>query len=181
MAQTAEQLSPLNQVRRVGPPDLQDIHRWLLPRLKARWPHLQDGQLLSWLHGCIAGNENFFVRYPKAVALFQVQKEFFDPRPMVIERFVIADVKPVREGDEGDIATHNRMLNNEALEQACMLYEDVYRWAQIIGAGEVVVDKFTDVPFEDKSDKDNENTIRRRMAGRFFEGREIFLRMPDQK
>ena len=169
------------RLRRVARHDLMEKGQWLCKRLKERWPHLQNGSLLGWLINCCDSNEYLFIRTDKAFLLAQMQKEFVEPYPWVKELFVLAETSDAKWPKDSDGETFQSQENASAVHQAAVLYEDLLRWAEKIGANEIIVDKFSDVPLEDKENKDNTDTIRKRVPQRLFKGEEIFFRIDPER
>lgn len=178
MAEAALKIEPFTMsVRRVGMPDIADKSRFLCERLKERWPHLQDRFLLGWLQGLTGSNEYLFIRYDKAIGLFQRVKEFTDRYPRVYERFVIAELDTMKHPKGSEAESQQKTMNDIAISQAAELYSDAFRWAQSIGAAEIDVDHFTDVPVKDKDNPDNPDTIKARLGGRLFQEAVLFAKV----
>lgn len=117
-------------VRRFGLPDLADQGRWLVERLRARYLHLQDKQIMGWMRGLIDSPESFFVCTRNAVAMAQIEHPTLSPVPTVVERFVLCrDPK-----------------NEDCLAEAAMLYDEIKGWANRLGAAEIRVLELSDVP-----------------------------------
>lgn len=169
------------RMRRVARHDLMDKGPWLCKRLKEHWPHMQDRQILGWLQTCCDSNEYLFIRMDKAFLLAQMHREFIEPYPWVKELFCLAETDNSKYPEGSDNENYKKDQNDRARHQALLLYEDLLRWAQSIGANEIIVDKFTDVPLGEKNDKDNPKTIRGRIKQRMFEGREIFFRIDPER
>lgn len=169
------------RMRRVARHDLMDKGPWLCKRLKEHWPHLQDRQILGWLQLCCDSNEYLFIRTDKAFLLAQMYREFVEPYPWVKEMFCLAEMVEGNPAKGSDAESWQNEQNASALHQAAILYEDLLRWAQTIGANEIIIDKFTDVPLEDKENKDNTDTIRKRIIQRLFKGEEIFFRIDPER
>ena len=97
------------------------------------------------------------------------------------EIFCFAYYEDARYPAEGDtVANYQKQDKESAILQAASLYEDLIRWAQKIGANEIIVDKFTDVPVKDDKDPKNMSTIKGRM-GKLYKAEEIFARMDPDK
>lgn len=163
------------RMRRVTRPDLMDKGQWLCGRLRVEWPHLQPAHILGWLTTCCDANEYFFVRTDKAFMLAQMHRNFYDAHPLVKEIFCFAET------DNGnpqtkDAKAHQALENGSAIRQAASLYEDLLRWCQKMGADKIIIDECTDVTLEDKDNKDNLDTIRKRVNQRLFKREEMFFR-----
>jgi len=100
---------------------------WMVARLKERYPAKSDGQLLGWLRGIFPTNEHFFLCSPHAVMLARFEQDYFAQVPIVVERFVLVE-KP------------------EYVHEAEALYDHLARWAVGLGAVEMQVGVFSDVP-----------------------------------
>ena len=170
--------------RRVALYDLNEYGAFLCKRMKEYWPHLQDRQILGWLQGCSNGpssGEYLFIKTERSFLLAQSFQEFLEPCPWVKEIFCFAYYEDARYPAEGDtVANYQKQVKESAILQAASLYEDLIRWAQKIGANEIIVDKFTDVPVKDDKDPKNMSTIKGRM-GKLYKAEEIFARMDPDK
>lgn len=182
MAEAARNLDDeFFKMRRVARHDLMDKGPWLCKRLKQHWPHLQDRQILGWLQTCCDTNEYLFIRTEKAFLLAQLYKEFVEPYPWVKEMFCLAETMEGNPPKGSDAETYQKEQNAIAIHQAALLYEDLLRWTQAIGGNEIIVDKFSDVPLEDKENKENRDTIRQRIKHRMFGGSETFFRIDPER
>jgi hypothetical protein len=132
-------------------PDWTDTRNWLLPRLKVKWPHLQDIQIDGWIRSIIDGRDFMLIRTDNAVACAQMVKDSLSPVPEVVEKFVIAK---------------NRE-NADHIEECMHLYGDMIRWAKNVGARDFTIEQFTDVKHEVIAAK----------FGRVFERETKFLRV----
>lgn len=112
--------------RRFNLPDMNDMGVWITGRLRERYAHLNDKNIFGWLRGLSASSEDLFIRTDHAVLMAQIVHETISPAPIVYERFVLVN------GPEHDA-------------EALSLYDDLYRWAQSLGAKEIVVGEFSDV------------------------------------
>lgn len=159
-------------VRRVQLPDLADKNRFLCTRIAERWPHMQPSFINGWLHGITGMNEYLFVRSNRAFGLFQQKRETHDPHPYVEEVFVLAEASNSPDAD------HKRIENEIAIAEAANLYVDACRWASSLQASKMEVALFSDVPFDDKKNPENQNTIKSKLRqyGRCFEDRRIMVR-----
>lgn len=129
--------------------DLTGIGAWLIPRLREKYPSKNDGQLLGWLRGLIPDNGNLFLRTANAVILARCEQDFFATSPVAVERFVLASAP-------------------EFVEEAQALYDDMERWALRIGASEMQVNVFSDVP----------PAYLKERFGRTFVRQQTFVRFP---
>jgi hypothetical protein len=132
-------------------PDWTDTRNWLLPRLKVKWPHLQDIQIDGWIRSIIDGRDFMLIRTDNAVACAQMVKDSLSPVPEVIEKFVIAKSRE----------------NGDHVEECMHLYGDLVRWAKNVGARDFTIEQFTDVKHE----------IIAARLGRVFDRETKFLRV----
>ena len=178
MAEAARKLDDeFFRMRRVARHDLMDKGPWLCKRLKEHWPHLQDRQILGWLQSCCDSNEYLFVRNEKGWLLAQMYKDFVEPYPKVKSWFILAETMEGHPQKDSDADKFQKQENASAVHQAALLCEDLLRWTQTIGASEIIIGRTSDsdVMLEDKENKDNPDTIRKRINRRMFEGREIYF------
>ena len=119
---------PLVPLLRVSMPDLDAWGPWLLKRLKHRFPHLSDRMFHGWLRGCMESNEFLFVRSTNAIGLAQVVRSPLQPMADVMEVFVL--------------------LKEEQIAEGVAIYDEFRRWTLNMGARDLIVDNFTDVPKE---------------------------------
>lgn len=138
-------------IRRFVLPDLNDKGPWLLGRLQLKYPALQDKQFAGWLRGKVDSSEVLFIRTEHAVALAEIVHESLSSQPTVIERFVLVEDK----------------TNDDQLAEAVALYKDIQRWALGLGAAEIRVDVFSDVP----------KALIKDTLGRIFIREEMFARV----
>jgi hypothetical protein len=181
MADAALKIEPeYHPSRRVARYDLVDYGAFLCKRMKEHWPHLQDRQILGFLQGCSDGpssNEYLFIRTERAFLLAQSFQEFLEPYPWIKEIFCFAYYDDARYPAEGDsVEKYQREVKDSAVLQAASLYEDLVRWAQKIGANEIIVDKYTDVPVKNDKDIADLRTIKGRI-GKLYKSEEIFAQM----
>jgi hypothetical protein len=172
--------------RRVARYDLVEMGAYLCKRLreKEHYPHLQDRQILGFLQGCSDGpssGEYLFIRNDRGFLLAQSYRDFFEPCPWVKELFCFAYYEDARYAPDGQTAEdYQKEVKASAIIQTAALYEDLIRWAQKIGANEIIVDKFTDVPVKNDKDPTDMKTIKGRM-GKLFKSEEIFARLDPDK
>ena len=143
-------IPPPVDVVRFGMADLQPLGNWLMERLRDAFPHLNERMLFGWLRGVIDSNEYLFVRSPRAVALATVVYRPLSAHPVVEEVFVLA-------------------MSEADIPEAAQMYPRFRQWAESIGAGEIVIERLTDVPHE-----------MIRLDRRLLQRQEIFVRLPQQ-
>lgn len=167
-------------LRRVGMPDLQDKGAWLCRRIKERWPHMQDRQILTWLNSASGANECFFVRYERAFGLFYRIQDVTDPFPRVVEKFVLAETDDHKHPKDSEAEKVAAMNNQVAVDQAANLYLDARRWAEGISAMEIEVCNYSDVPSGRKGSPEAEfpHTVKKRI-GRLFAEEILFVKVGD--
>ena len=68
-------------IRRIDERDIRDIAPWLLPRLNARYPHVNTRSYGSWLASFSAMTESCLVRNAAAAGLAQIVYEPCNPVP----------------------------------------------------------------------------------------------------
>lgn len=158
-AAVAEKLPPVDTstLRRFEIPDLYKHQGWMIPRLKAAYPHLNDQNLIGWLKGAIYSAEYFFRFQNNSVALFQaVSVNTLASAPAVQELFVFCeDAKSVE---------HQR--------QAAQFYVDAMTWAQHHGASAMIIEEMSDVPHE---------MIGEVLAGRLLTRQQVFCKVPTRR
>jgi len=114
--------------RRMGLPDMFKHGTMIVDRIIAKYPEFTKVNALGKLRVMMDDSNNFFfVVNEGGVACFEKSYEDMSAQPIVVERFVLA-------WDEA----HQ--------PQAALLYKDALRWAESIGARELVVERLTDVP-----------------------------------
>src|SRR5215472_6216547 len=114
--------------RRIGLPDMFKHGTILVDRLIEKYPHLTKDNALGQLRTMMDDSRNYlFIINEGGIALFEQTREDWHPQPVVIERFVFA-------------------FSEAYQPQAALLYHDALRWANGIGARELIVERFTDVP-----------------------------------
>jgi hypothetical protein len=139
----------LSSIRRFELPDLDRHGIWLIRRLIAAYPHLQERQVLGWLRGLVYNNEYLFLAQEHSVALAQaVRPDALTPRTVVIEKFVWAQAP-------------------EYVEEAARFYERLLVWAKQQDAEQIVVEEQTDVPHE----------MIRAKLGRLLERKQMYTRL----
>lgn len=120
-------------IRRFQLPDLSRHGGWLMRRLLAAYPHLNDRELQGWLRGIIYSPEFLFLYQDNSVGLAQlIRNDTMTPLPVIHERFVFAEEKE----------------NRDHIEQAANFYTEFYRWAKNQSVSTILVEELTDVPHE---------------------------------
>lgn len=114
--------------RRFGMADLNDMGSWLIDRLQKKFPHLYTRMLSGWLSGAMGSNEFLFLRTDNACGMAVMTNNPMQEQPVVTEVFVLS-----RNGD---------------LAEAATFYPAFRRWAKQIGASDMVIEQFSDVPHE---------------------------------
>lgn len=114
-------------IARFALPDLDIWGVYLMERLLSRFPHLNDRMFIGWLKGCMDSNEFLFIRSANAVALAQIVRSPLQPMADVQEVFVLVRGK----GAEAE---------------GLAMYDEFRRWAERMGARDLLVDIFTDMP-----------------------------------
>ena len=133
-------------------PDLDRHGLWLLPRLKQKYPHLNDRAILSWIRNIVFVNDFLFICHDTGVALAQcVSAHTLSPRPIIQEHFVWAVDRE----------------NKEHIAATAFFYEDFARWGKHHGAEVVIVEEDTDVPHDMVKEK----------LGRIFQRQQQFARL----
>lgn len=150
VVETLPQIYAPVTVMRFALPDLDVWGVYLMERLRTRFPHLNDRMFVGWLKGCMESNEFLFIRTANAVALAQIVRSPLQPLADVQEVFVLVRAKDCE--DEG-----------------LAMYDEFRRWAERMGARDLLVDQFTDVP---------KDAIQRRL-GRLFNRVLPFIRLTD--
>ena len=120
--------TPPVPVSRVAMPDLDFWGPWLLHRLRHRFSHLNDRMFAGWVRSCMESNEFLFVRSAHAIGLAQIIRSPLQPVADVLEVFVL-----IRDGD---------------VAEGVALYDEFRRWTLNMGARDLIVDQFSDVPKE---------------------------------
>lgn len=139
----------INTVRRFELPDLDRHGIWIVKRLLAAYPHLNERQLAGWLRGLIYSNEFLFLFQEHSVALAHAMRpDILTPRVMVYEKFVWAQTP-------------------EYVPEAALFYARIKTWAQQQDAEQIIVEEQTDVPHE----------MIREHLGRINERRIMFARV----
>jgi hypothetical protein len=168
---------PYVRVRRVTRPDLMDKAPYLCRRLREHYPHKQERELYGWLTTCCDTNEFFFVRSDRAFILAHMTMDFLELRPNVREIFALGDIDTGKHAKGSDAEKYQAEQNAIAIYEAAYLYGDLIRWCQKIGANELMVDKFSDVPLGDKGTSDAA-TLRGVFARNkitLYKGEELFV------
>jgi len=117
-------------MRRLEVADIEQ-HFWIVARLKAAYPHLDERTIPGWLRTVVYQNDLLALFQEHSVALAQtVRPDPFTPKLVVWERFVFAqDPK-----------------NQRHLAEASLFYERFSAWARTQDIQEMVVGVRSDVP-----------------------------------
>lgn len=117
--------------------ELEEIHSWLIPRLKDKWPRLSEEGVLFMLKAAIADNHILFLRTPDVVGLFDIMPgHVLESKPIVNERFV------------RQRGRHSQMKHDTgANEQGIALYRHVRDYGKSIRAREFNWGGDTDQPY----------------------------------
>jgi len=151
-AEAAQILDPGTSPRRFQVPDLDRCQKWLLPRLRAAYPHVQEDALRGWLRGIIYQNEFMFSIQDNSLGCFQISRgHTLSPQAVIMEHFVWCEDK--------DNALHQL--------QAARFYEEAAIWAKHQGATTILVEVNSDVPHDMIKEK----------LGRLFTRQETFARI----
>lgn len=139
-------------IRRFQRPDIDRHGPWLLPRLAAAFPHLNERSLIGFLNGLLYSNDVIFLYQPTSVALAQlISAHTLEPKPVVWERFVWCK-DPKDEQQQKDAAN---------------FYVELHRWAQALKCQQIVVEERTDVPHD----------LIKQKLGRIFSRQQQFVRV----
>lgn len=112
--------------RRIIPPDFDNIGMWMIDRISRRYTNMTHRQILSWLRSVMDSSSYLFITNGPAVLLARMGPKELDPCPYVQEVFCLCQ-------DGGFMA-------------GAELYGDLLRWAKQLGAEQVGVMNFSDVP-----------------------------------
>ena len=147
LAEKPEAPTP-STLRRFALPDI-DMHgAFLLQRLEAAYPHLNQRAILGWIRTLLYDNANLFLYQDHSVALFQLTNIYsLAPKPEIIERFVFCQEGFQKEGGA--------------------FYAEVARWAKPQGVEKIWVEELSDVPHD---------TIKENI-GRVFSRQQQFARV----
>jgi hypothetical protein len=111
-------------------PDFQAKGGWLLRRLAEKYKNSSEHELASWIRSVTTSDQFLFVHTENAVALAQITREALSAKPRVKELFVLCANEE----------------NPEDYEEGAYLYTVMRDWAFSIGAYELIVETFSDVP-----------------------------------
>lgn len=167
---------PFVRMRGMTRADLMDKGAYLCLRLRERYPNKQERELYGWLQSCCGNNEYFFVRSDHAYLLAHRSHDFLDHRPTTREIFALAELRTEKPAKGSDAEKFQDEQNALAVREAAALYDSLLRWCSAIGAGELVIDKFSDVPLGEKG-KDEPGTLRAIFGQaniKLYRGEEIF-------
>ena len=118
-----------SSITRFIEPDLQKYGIWLLDRLKERWA-LNERNIFGWLKSSMLNRECLCIKTAHAVGFAQVTHRLLDPRPDASEVFVKVE----------------NPTDEQQLREGAVIYLEFQRWAKSMDAGELIVDRFTDIP-----------------------------------
>lgn len=114
------------RVTRFSLPDINDLGSWLITRLRPKYPHYQDSQLMAMMRARLDNNECLFLKTRHGAAMAEVVHESLSPGPAVKERFVL-------------------LKDEKYVDEGVQLYEEIKRWANGLGCKEISVREFSDV------------------------------------
>lgn len=152
-AAVVEDLEPVYYpVRRFEVADLSRHGKWIMPRLLAAFPNLNERSAASWLQTIIYQNEYLFLYHDHGVALAQVISiNALSAKPIVQEIVVWVEDRS----------------NNDQVVSAADFYVEFARWAKHQGAETIIVEEMSDVPHDLIKDK----------LGRIFTRQQQFARV----
>lgn len=119
-------------VWKVGGAEIDGISVWLIPRFDQRWPHLNPGGVISWLHACVVDRSSFLVRSQNVIALAEARQLPLDPKPVVSEMWLRSRNAPTRK------------------EESIRVRAAIVSWAESIKARSVRLAQDSDVPGDDR-------------------------------
>ena len=139
------------RARRFELPDLDTHAKWVLPRLLAAYPHLNERSVLNWLRAILYNNEYMFLYTDHAVGLAQVVAgHTLAPKSVVQERFVWVENKD----------------DKQQISDAAQFYTHFHIWATHLGADVIVVEEMSDVPHDMIKEKVGRIFIRQQQFAR---------------
>lgn len=115
-------------IRRFGLADIEDMGMWLMTRLRERYPHVNDRMFIGWIRGCMESNEFLFIRSENAAGMAITDHRPLTSAPIVREVFLLS--------------------RNDDIMEAAQLYPHIRHWAESMGASEITIECFSDVPHE---------------------------------
>jgi hypothetical protein len=113
-------------------PDFSVYGTWMVDRLRAIWPHVNERSVIGWLRGCSENKEYHFIKTEHAVGMAQVSYHPLTAIPDITEIFVIVDNKQ----------------REKSIYEGCAIYGEFKRWAKTLGSETIGVGKCTDVPVD---------------------------------
>lgn len=72
-------------VRRVIPADVPEIHTWLLPRLREKYPGASEIGILSTIRAAFSDRKSALIRSESCVGLYEARSSALDAAPVVWE------------------------------------------------------------------------------------------------
>lgn len=139
-------------VRRFEIPDLDRHAKWIMPRLMAAFPHLNERAVAGFLSSIIYQNDYLFLYQPHGVALALVlSSNTLNPKPVIWEQFVWVE-------DPND---------KEQVAQAAVFYDHFAKWGKSMGVEVMIVEEMTDVPHD----------AIKNAIGRIFNRQQQFVRL----
>jgi len=103
---------------------------WLLKRLVARWPHLNEATFAGRLRSWIGSNSHHFIKGAHSVGLFRLIRTELDLLPIVEEIFLFT--------------RQPKTKDTPSERDAQALYEAAVRWAHSLGASRVIIGRASD-------------------------------------
>jgi hypothetical protein len=121
------------KVWRMKDTELDEVHSWLVERLRERWPRLNPEGLWVMLRAAIADKHCILVRTADVVGLFDIMPGYvLENKPILTERFV---------------RQKGRHMHTKDNEQGILLYQHVRDYGRQIGAREFNFGNDTDQPY----------------------------------
>jgi len=142
-------------LRRFDLGDLQTHGEWLVARLREVYSYLPPKEIAGWIRGILESNEHMFLRNENSVGCAQLTRTQFALKPSVRVNFVLAR-------DFG---------NGAHVAEAALFYHEFKRWADNVGAGEIVLGILNDISRED---------IRKIIGARIFSREEWFAKLGEK-
>lgn len=120
-------------IRRFDTADLSKHGAWIMPRMQAAFPHLNERGVATFLQTIIYNNEYLLLYQDEGVALAQVMSAHtLTARPIIHERFVWIE-KPD---------------DKEQQKRGAEFYVEFRRWAKSQSAEVIIVEDNSDIPHE---------------------------------
>ena len=144
--------APLPVIRRFDTADLSKHGKWIVPRMMAQFPHMNERAVATFLQNIIYNNEWLLLYSEEGVALAQVMSAHtLTARPIIYERFVWVE----------------NPQDKQQIKNAAEFYTEFYRWAKSQSAEVIIVEESTDVPHDLIKEK----------LGRIFSRQQQFARL----